>query len=79
MSHNGIGYRVYPDDEAKDPKGNWVAASNWINGLVFIKDRKEAFAMAKLGAVNCKFPFIVMKIPIGGKRQMTCYYWTVRR
>jgi|DEB0MinimDraft_6_1074348.scaffolds.fasta_scaffold04968_2 hypothetical protein len=77
MSHHGHGYRVYPDDMSEHTHEEWSKADSWINGLEFRKDFNEALALAKLGAVNCQFPFIVMEIPIGGKRQRFCDCWVI--
>lgn len=79
MSHHGVVYRVYPDDEAKGySHAEWVRADRWINGLSAKRDFNEAVALAELGAENCRYPFVIMEVPRGGKRPEKCPAWTVR-
>ena len=77
MSHHSHGYRIFPDDRTNHTYDEWGKADEWINGLAFKNDLKEAFALAKLGAVNCQFPFVVLEMPIGGKRPKLCDCWVV--
>ena len=75
MSHNGLGYRVYPDNEAPHTIEQWRKADEWINGMKFKKDFNEAISIAKLGVENCKTPFVVQELPIGGKMPKNTSCW----
>lgn len=76
MSHHGVVYRVYPDDETKGySHAEWVQANNWINGFGTKRDFYEAASLAELAAENCRFPFVLMEVPRGGKRPERCPVW----
>lgn len=78
MSHHGVYYRVYADDEAKGySHAEWSRADRWINGFAGSRDFYEAASIAELAAENCRYPFVLMEVPRGGKRPEKCPYWIV--
>ena len=77
MSHHANGYRIFADDETNHTNEEWRKAYDWINGLEFRKDYNEAFSLAKICAVSCRFPFVVQYLPIGGKRPEYTDTWVV--
>ena len=77
MSYHRISYRVFPDDETDRSHDDWLSADIWINGCAYESDLKSALALAKLGSVNCRFPFVVQAVPIGSVRPKYCDIWII--
>lgn len=77
MSHNRIQYRIYADDQTQHTNEEWAVAGRFINGLAYSYDFRESVAVAKKAAKNCKFPFVVLSVPVGGKRAAQCDAWVI--
>ena len=75
--HHGHGYRIYADSETTHSSEQWVKGYEWLGGLQCRRDFREAYALAKLGSINCRMPFVVHAIPAGGKRQKYTDVWVV--
>jgi len=78
MSRHKIVYRIYADDQTPHTSEDWAIADRHINGLAYSCDFREAVAIAKKSAKNCKFPFVVLAVPIGGKRAEQCDAWVIK-
>lgn len=78
MAHHKHGFRICPDNDTSYDITQWSKAKKCINGLAFKKDFNEAIALAKLGAISCRIPFIVQMIPIGGKRPRYANTWVIK-
>lgn len=78
MSHHRIQYRIYADDQTAHTSEEWSIADRYINGLSYSGDKKEAFAIAKKAYKNCKFPFVVLAVPIPKRdKEKLCAAWIV--
>ena len=79
MSRNRISYRIYPEPHSQHSYNEWAKADKYINGFAHSGDRNEAFAIAKKSAKDCRLPFVVQAVPIGGKRANECASWVIER
>lgn len=77
MSHNRINYRIYADDQTSHTDEEWSIADRYINGFAYSGDKKEAFAIAKKAQMNCKFPFVVLAVPVPKREGQLCDAWIV--
>lgn len=78
MSHNRIQYRIYADDQTHHTSEEWSFADRYINGLAYSYDKQEAFSIARKAAKNCKFPFVVLAVPIPNRdKEKLCAAWIV--
>lgn len=78
MSSHKIQYRIYADDRTHHTGEEWAFADRHINGLAYSSDKREAFSIAKKAAKNCKFPFVVLAVPIPNRdKEKLCAAWIV--
>jgi|GEM_PF-5239575 len=64
MSHHTTQYRIYANDQTEHTSEEWAVADRYINGVAYSYDKREAFATAEKAAKNCRFPFVVMAVPL---------------
>ena len=79
MSHHKHIYRIYADNELEHTNEAWVKASDWIIGIKHSGDLNEAIALARKAAISCNFPFVVMEISCGGRRDALADVWVVTK
>jgi len=78
MSSNRLQYRIYADKNTHHTSEEWATADRYINGVAYSYDKKEAFAIARKAAKNCRFPFVVMAVPIPRRdKEKLCTAWIV--
>lgn len=78
MSRSKIQYRIYADNQTSHTSEEWATADRYINGVAYSYDKKEAFAIARKAAKNCRFPFVVMAVPIPRcDKEKLCTAWIV--